>query len=198
MVIARRNALLLAAAGVGAAAAGAVAGALALQSRSGAADLLAARYPDLDGRMHRLLDWRGKVLLCNFWATWCAPCREEVPLLVSAKQQWPAERFEVVGIAIDNARQRQGIFAERTKSTILLLVADATALRTGAKAWQPDRRPALYGGAGRDRGHRPPPPRGLQRRRICAGFLQACSAKMPRSAAIKWQTARHLPSQGAG
>jgi thiol-disulfide isomerase/thioredoxin len=127
MVIARRNALLLAAAGVGAAAAGAVAGALALQSRSGAADLLAARYPDLDGRMHRLLDWR-KVLLCNFWATWCAPCREEVPLLVSAKQQWPAERFEVVGIAIDkhdNVRE----FSRTYQVNYPVLVADATALQ---------------------------------------------------------------------
>ena len=127
MVIARRNALLLAAAGVGAAAAGAVVGALALQSRSGAAALLAARYPDPEGRVHRLLDWRGKVLLCNFWATWCAPCREEVPVLVSAKQQWAAERFEVVGIAIDNAANVRE-FSTRYGINYPLLIADATAI----------------------------------------------------------------------
>ena len=127
MVIARRKALLVAAAGVGAAAAGAVAGALMLQSRSGAADLLAARYPDLDGRVHRLLDWRGKVLLCNFWATWCAPCREEVPLLVAAKQQWAEKRFEVVGIAIDKVANIRE-FSIKYQINYPVLVADATAL----------------------------------------------------------------------
>lgn len=128
MVIARRNALLLAAAGAIAAAAGALTGALALQSRSGAAQLLSARYPDLQGRAHRLLDWRGKVLLCNFWATWCAPCREEIPLLVSAKQQWAAHRFEVVGIAIDNADKVRD-FAETYRINYPVLVADAGALQ---------------------------------------------------------------------
>ena len=49
-----------------AAAAGAVAGALALQSRSGAAELLAARFPDLDGRARRLLDWQGSVAAVQF------------------------------------------------------------------------------------------------------------------------------------
>jgi thiol-disulfide isomerase/thioredoxin len=127
MVIARRNALLLAAAGVGAAAAGALAGALALQSRSGAADLLAARYPDLEGRVHRLLDWRGKVLLGNFWATWCAPCREEVPILISAKQQWSRERFEVVGIAVDK-RDNVREFSRMYQINYPVLVADATTL----------------------------------------------------------------------
>jgi thiol-disulfide isomerase/thioredoxin len=127
MLIARRNALLLAAAGVGAAAAGAIAGALMLQSRSGAADLLQARFPDLDGRVHRLLDWRGKVLLCNFWATWCAPCREEVPLLVAAKQRWGAERFEVVGIALDKVANIRE-FSIKYQINYPVLVADATAL----------------------------------------------------------------------
>src|SRR5688572_3506969 len=127
MVIARRNALLLTAAGVAAAAAGAVAGALMLQSRSGAANLLEARYPDLDGRVHRLLDWRGKVLLCNFWATWCAPCREEVPVLVAAKQQWAEKRFEVVGIAIDHVANIRE-FSVKYEINYPVLVADATAL----------------------------------------------------------------------
>lgn len=128
MAIGRRDALLLAAAGIAAAGAGAVAGALALQSRSGAADLLAARYPDLDGRVHRLLDWRGRVLLCNFWATWCAPCREEVPILVSAKQQWAAHGFEIVGIGIDSADKMRE-FAATYKVNYPVLVADGSALQ---------------------------------------------------------------------
>jgi thiol-disulfide isomerase/thioredoxin len=127
MAIGRRELLLLGAAGAAAAAAGAVVGALALQARSGAADLLAARYPDLDGRVRRLLDWQGRVLLCNFWATWCAPCREEVPLLVSAKQQWAANGFEIVGIGIDSADKIRE-FSQTYKINYPVLIADGTAL----------------------------------------------------------------------
>jgi thiol-disulfide isomerase/thioredoxin len=99
----RREALILGAVSAGAAVAGALAGALALQSRSGAADLLSSRFPDLDGRVRRLAEWQGRPLLCNFWATWCAPCREELPLLDAARQRHASIGFEVVGIAADNA-----------------------------------------------------------------------------------------------
>ena len=127
MTISRRDALWLGAAGAAAAVAGAVAGALALQSRSGAAELLAARYPDTDGRVRRLLDWRGRVLLCNFWATWCAPCREEVPMLVAAKQQWASHGFEVVGIGIDSADNVRE-FSKTYQVNYPVLVADGSVL----------------------------------------------------------------------
>jgi thiol-disulfide isomerase/thioredoxin len=127
MAIGRRDTLLLAAAGVAAAAAGAIAGAFALQSRTGAADLLAARYPDLEGRVRRLLDWQGSVLLCNFWATWCAPCREEVPLLVAAKQQWADRGFELVGIGIDSADKIRE-FSKTYQVNYPVLIADGSAL----------------------------------------------------------------------
>ena len=113
----RREALILGGAGLAAAAAGAVVGAFTLQSRSGAADLLGARFPDLAGRPRRLLDWKGRALLCNFWATWCAPCREEIPLLDAAKQNTPATRVELVGIAIDSADKIRE-FSETTQSAI--------------------------------------------------------------------------------
>ncbi len=99
----RRKTLVLAGIGAGAAAAGALVGALAVQSRSGAAELLSARFPDLQGTPRRLLDFQGRIVACNFWATWCAPCREEVPLFVAAKQQYASRGLEVVGIGIDRA-----------------------------------------------------------------------------------------------
>jgi len=58
--------------------------------------------PGLDGTMHALAEWRGKPLLINFWATWCEPCRREMPLLRSVRHQRVSEGLEVVGIAIDS------------------------------------------------------------------------------------------------
>lgn len=127
MASSRRELLTLAGVGVVAAAAGTLAGVFALQSGSGAAELLAAEFRDLDGRPRRLLEWQGRALLCNFWATWCAPCREEVPLLVAAKQQLNPARVEIVGIGIDSADKIRE-FARTYQINYPLLVADATAL----------------------------------------------------------------------
>ena len=99
----RRDALILGATGLGALLAGSVVGALALQSSSGAADLLAASFVVLTGRPRSVREWQGRVLLCNFWATWCEPCREEVPLLIAAQQQYLAKGLTIVGIGIDSA-----------------------------------------------------------------------------------------------
>jgi thiol-disulfide isomerase/thioredoxin len=97
----RRKAVLYGAAAVAAAAAGIVAGPLVLQDRSGAAALLSTVFPDLQGRARRLIEWRGRVAVVNFWATWCEPCREEIPLLIALSGKYAATGVEVVGIAID-------------------------------------------------------------------------------------------------
>lgn len=59
--------------------------------------------PGLDGRTHALSEWQGRPLLINFWATWCEPCRREVPLLRALKRQRAADRLEIIGVAIDSA-----------------------------------------------------------------------------------------------
>ena len=123
----RREALIAGGVAVAAAAAGGMAGALLLQSGSGAAALLAAKFADLDGTPRRLRDWQGKALLCNFWASWCAPCREEIPLLVAAKQHGLPGSAEIVGIAIDSADKIRD-FAQTYKINYPLLVADAGAI----------------------------------------------------------------------
>jgi len=57
--------------------------------------------PGLDGTPHRLTDWKGHALLVNFWATWCEPCRREIPLLRSLRRERSADGLEVIGIAMD-------------------------------------------------------------------------------------------------
>jgi thiol-disulfide isomerase/thioredoxin len=59
------------------------------------------RLPGLDGKVHRLTDWKGRPLVINFWATWCEPCRREIPLLQSLRRKYAANGLEIVGIGID-------------------------------------------------------------------------------------------------
>ena len=66
--------------------------------------------PDLDGRPRQPAEWDGKVLVVNFWATWCAPCREEIPLLVDLERRRPGVR--VVGIAVDRPEAVRAFAAE--------------------------------------------------------------------------------------
>ncbi|MCX7058154.1 MAG: TlpA disulfide reductase family protein, partial [Proteobacteria bacterium] len=58
---------------------------------------------DLDGKPHALSAWDGKPLIVNFWATWCAPCRREIPLLNRLQHEFSPKGFEVIGIAVDFA-----------------------------------------------------------------------------------------------
>lgn len=57
--------------------------------------------PDLSGVPHHLADWGGRPLAVNFWATWCDPCRHEIPLLKELRRENAKSRLEIVGIALD-------------------------------------------------------------------------------------------------
>lgn len=63
--------------------------------------LFAARLTNLSGDTDTLETWRGQVLVVNFWATWCAPCREEIPIFVSMQKRLGARGLQFIGIAID-------------------------------------------------------------------------------------------------
>jgi len=123
----RREAPILGAVAAGAALIGGVTGALVLQSRSGAAELLGASFPDVSGKMRHLVEWRGRTLLVNFWASWCAPCREEIPLLNAAQQQHGSAGLQIVGIGIDSAANVRE-FMKTVRMNYPVLVADATGI----------------------------------------------------------------------
>jgi thiol-disulfide isomerase/thioredoxin len=59
------------------------------------------KLPDLAGQPRSLRDYRGHPLIINFWATWCAPCRREMPLLQQLRHSYAADGLQVVGIAVD-------------------------------------------------------------------------------------------------
>jgi thiol-disulfide isomerase/thioredoxin len=71
-------------------------------TRYGGGELINFTLPELDGKPHSLEEWRGQVIVLNFWATWCPPCREEIPLLIALQKQRAAEGLQVVSVAIDN------------------------------------------------------------------------------------------------
>lgn len=59
----------------------------------------------INGRTVRLADFKGKVVLLNFWATWCAPCRAEMPELVKLQREYEARGLQVIGVAVPRYRR---------------------------------------------------------------------------------------------
>jgi len=64
--------------------------------------LFALNLPDPTGANQALMQWRGKILVVNFWATWCEPCREEIPGLGRIREKYAGKNLEIVGIAVDS------------------------------------------------------------------------------------------------
>jgi len=79
----------------------------------------------LDGRSARLSQFRGKTLLLNFWATWCAPCRVEMPWLAAFYERYRSHNFEIIGIAMDDGdRDKVAEFVRDTHVGYTILLKD--------------------------------------------------------------------------
>jgi thiol-disulfide isomerase/thioredoxin len=87
---------------------------------------------DLSGKPTSIAAWSGKSLVINFWATWCAPCRREIPLLKAVAADWAGRDLMVVGIAVDYADKVRE-FAGRFKIDYPVLIGEQDALEVAAK-----------------------------------------------------------------
>ncbi len=70
-------------------------------SKQGAKAILSANLPDIEGIPQPVSQWQGKVMVVNFWATWCTPCREEIPEFIALQDQYRDQGLIFIGVAID-------------------------------------------------------------------------------------------------
>ena len=98
----------------------------------GLPDLRGKRAPDfslrsVEGKKVSLSDYKGKAVLINFWATWCAPCKIEMPWLVALRKQYASQGFEILGVSEDDAdtpRTKLAKFGQEEGLNYPLLVGD--------------------------------------------------------------------------
>ena len=100
------------------------------------ADAATSGFVDLEGKARSLAEWDGRVRVLNFWATWCAPCREEIPALVLSRNKLLPSGVEFIGIAIDQA-SKVVEFVRSVPISYPVLVAGAPALELARQLGNP-------------------------------------------------------------
>lgn len=93
-----------------------------LEPYTGAADKQFILLPDLKGQTHSLSDYRGKVVLVNFWASWCLPCVEEMPDLTQLKKQLADQPFEILALNAGESKYKVGLFVKQINFNLPVLL----------------------------------------------------------------------------
>lgn len=84
--------------------------------------------PDRQGRVRQLSEWRGKLVVLNFWASWCGPCREEMPMLDALRSAYAERGVEVIGVAAEEAPAALAFLEEHPVSYPILINSPADAV----------------------------------------------------------------------
>jgi thiol-disulfide isomerase/thioredoxin len=85
-------------------------------------------FKDAQGNEHKLSDWRGRTVLLNLWATWCVPCRKEMPALDALQNDLGSDKFQVVAVNIDTRDPHKPLaFLKETGVTHLTYYSDQSA-----------------------------------------------------------------------
>lgn len=95
--------------------------------------ILTSRLSGLDGAPRTLTEFRGRILVVNYWATWCAPCREEIPMFVRLQDEFAGKSVQFVGIAIDQVDKVME-FAREIKISYPLMIGGMDALDLSRQA----------------------------------------------------------------
>jgi thiol-disulfide isomerase/thioredoxin len=77
---------------------------------------------DMDGRDLRLADYKGKVILLDFWATWCGPCKYEIPGFVELQEQYGKQGLQVIGVSVDDTADKLPPFVKQFKMNYPVLL----------------------------------------------------------------------------
>lgn len=93
-------------------------------------------FADGAGKALKLSDWKGKVVLVNLWATWCAPCRKEMPDLARLQKEMGSDQFEVLAVSVDRkgAEASSAFLKETGADSLKLYVEPTTAIVTDLQA----------------------------------------------------------------
>jgi thiol-disulfide isomerase/thioredoxin len=97
------------------------------------AAILDSRLHTLDGAVQTLSKFRGQVLVINYWATWCAPCREEIPVFIKLQKEFTGNGVQFIGIAVDQADKVRD-FAQEFGINYPLLIAGMDAVELSRQA----------------------------------------------------------------
>jgi cytochrome c biogenesis protein CcmG/thiol:disulfide interchange protein DsbE len=81
---------------------------------------------DLSGQTLQLSRYHGKVVLLNFWATWCAPCRSEIPRFVDLHNKYGKEGLQIIGISLDDDPRLVHAFYQQLRMNYPVAIGDAT------------------------------------------------------------------------
>ena len=103
------------------------------QANSAVEMLFVSTLPDLKGDKQPFAQWRGKVLIVNFWATWCPPCREEIPQFIKVQEKYRSRGLVFVGVAVDK-KDAVRAYADEIGINYPVLLGDLEAMDLSRKA----------------------------------------------------------------